>query len=112
MGHDRGLEKTMVQISATSAGKVHVFLRARLLVFLACISALALSQNRPVARGQQKPAHGKKAAAKQKKPPVDLYGDALPEGAIARIGTGRLRHPALSVDRLMFSPNGKVLLSQ
>ena len=40
---------------------------------------------------------------------VDLYGDPLPTGAIARIGSIRLRHAALS--DLIYLPDGKTILS-
>jgi len=41
---------------------------------------------------------------------VDLYGDPLPEGAIARMGSMRLRHGS-GIFQAAFRNDGKVLMS-
>lgn len=41
---------------------------------------------------------------------IDPYGDALPAGVIARLGSGRLMHPSL-VNDIVFSPDGALIAS-
>src|SRR5437016_6251908 len=48
--------------------------------------------------------------AADKKPRVDLYGDPLPEGAVARLGTKRFR-PGGSVQSVDVSSDGKTIIS-
>jgi WD40 repeat protein len=54
------------------------------------------------------PTADKARAGNNDKPRVDLHGDPLPEGALARLGTMRFRH-ASQVTAIKFSSDGKLM---
>jgi WD40 repeat protein len=86
-----------------------VIRRQRLMLLLA---SFALASNspaqgeQPVTNEKQKPADARKVVR------TDLYGDALPKGAIARLGTIRLRHDESDhIASIALSPDGKMIAS-
>jgi RNA polymerase sigma factor (sigma-70 family) len=89
-------------------GKARLALLGFLLLgLLAGGGALALQAPKgAAARGAAGP--GARAAGPAGLPRVDFHGDALPDGALARLGTVRL-HPGARVWSLCYSPDGKRL---
>jgi WD40 repeat protein len=77
--------------------------RLLLSAWLTLASVLATPCLIPAAEAEQRP----DAPAPAR---VDCCGDPLPEGAVARLGTVRLRHKK-AVPLLAFAPDGKMLLS-
>jgi WD40 repeat protein len=61
-------------------------------------------------RGKPLPARGKSPPAEKKPAHLDRSGDPLPAGALARLGTLRLRRPC-AIHAVAFSPDGKILAS-
>ncbi|HEY7158533.1 MAG TPA: sigma-70 family RNA polymerase sigma factor [Gemmataceae bacterium] len=76
----------------------------------------ALAYHKPSARkpeeqkAKNREAEQPKAQAEQPKMRADRYGDPLPPGAIARLGSLRLYH-GKHVDRVTLSPDGKFVVS-
>jgi RNA polymerase sigma factor (sigma-70 family) len=64
-------------------------------------------QAEPAAKATDSP---RATQAEPRKPRLDLQGDPLPDGVLARMGSGRLRHGGF-VRQLAFTPDGKSLVS-
>ena len=62
--------------------------------------------------GPQEPPPAEKQTPQEAptKPRLDLYGDPLPEGAVARMGTVRLFSPD-GFDHILYSPDGRLIAS-
>jgi RNA polymerase sigma factor (sigma-70 family) len=68
-------------------------------------------QPRPAEKGSVNGGRAKQPAAPREPwPRTDAHGDPLPEGALARLGTVRLRHQG-RILKVTFGPGGKTLLS-
>jgi RNA polymerase sigma factor (sigma-70 family) len=78
---------------------------AALLLTATLIGGLAWAVGRPLDPQSQETIQ---KPATESEPKTDAFGDPLPEGAIARMGTVRLRHESAQV---AFAPDGKTLIS-
>jgi RNA polymerase sigma factor (sigma-70 family) len=110
------------RIAALAAGALRALAAPRLRPLAALLLAIGLTAAgvatlghepraaQPAAAPTGAPAAPAQAAQPPGQPPVrrDLFGDPLPAGAIARMGTVRFRHAQVGV---AFAPNGKWLAS-
>jgi RNA polymerase sigma factor (sigma-70 family) len=76
--------------------------------FTAGVAALGQRSPEPKVDDQDVPANA--AFPKGNQPRLDLHGDPLPEGALARLGTVRLRHGS-GITGAVFSRDGKSIIA-
>ncbi|MBO0700683.1 MAG: WD40 repeat domain-containing protein, partial [Zavarzinella sp.] len=80
-----------------------------LLLLLATAAGIAALGHRAPAQGPPPKPLGLQCPP-GKAPRVDLYGDPLPDGAVARLGTVRFRHGHI-ISGLVFSGDGKTIIA-
>jgi WD40 repeat protein len=90
-----------------AAAKLRCAAALLLAVCVAATGAVLLAQQGPQAVAPA-PVQGAEAQPAPKPPRTDRYGDVLPPGALARLGTVRLRHES-TVRTLAFSPDDRIL---
>jgi RNA polymerase sigma factor (sigma-70 family) len=108
-------------VSARVAGLVQggmrdMFLAKCKLILALVLTLAALGGGAGALKAPQAPAEPKAAAAEQPaeapkpRPALDQDGDPMPAGALARLGTARLRHGHM-VETVVFAPDGKSFVS-
>jgi RNA polymerase sigma factor (sigma-70 family) len=101
----------------TFSGRVRATLALLLILGAGVLGASLLPQTPPASErpGQTRKAvenPGQKSGSSPVRPGTDLHGDPLPAGAIARLGTERLRHHHSTADlATAFSPDGKTVVT-
>ncbi len=116
------LAEAAVRAALSGGGSVMAAVLARSVLRPPLTAALRLSSVLVLAAGAvaggiglflQRPVGGEPpaspAAAQAAGPRTDLYGDPLPDGAVARLGSVRLRHAGLS--HYVFRDDGKTIVS-
>jgi RNA polymerase sigma factor (sigma-70 family) len=97
-------------LKTTCASKAKVLVALLLVAGLAAGVAGALPRPGAGAGQAEAPPEAKQPerVAERKEPRTDRFGDPLPEGAVARLGTLRLYH-GLNLRRVVLSPDGKLV---
>ena len=96
-------------LAAASAFKAAAILLAAVSLIAAGAGLVAVAGRQDGPQRQQQPPDGG-PPARAGTPGVDRYGDPLPRGAIARLGTTRFRH-GYGFFRVFFAPDGKTLIT-
>jgi RNA polymerase sigma factor (sigma-70 family) len=103
----RGAALAEAMLRAALPGKCKAGVAALLLLGALAVGAGALAPRPAPAEAPPAPPARTEVAAPAA-PPVDRFGDALPAGALARLGTVRFRHSYFTYTAV-FSPDGKRL---
>jgi WD40 repeat protein len=96
-------------LQGMASGKI----KATALVMLSLLAASAIGYQMPAGNTRSEDEARRQASVpetEQQWPRTDLYGDTLPVGALARLGSVRLRHAGW-IERLAYSPDGKLFVS-
>ncbi len=101
----RGIAPSLAAASFKLATGVLVVLG----LVLGGLTLAARGVNRPAPEEAEPAGSSTKETAQARKLGTDLYGDPLPPGAVARLGSLQLRHSGLS--EVVFSADGKALIS-
>jgi WD40 repeat protein len=99
--------------AVVNAGLIVRLRVATLLLFTVCMGGVGLAITRPTDEPipQVPNTKSQEQKAKSKEQATDAHGDALPPGAIARLGTVRFNHGE-GLNALYFLPDGKTILSE
>ncbi len=102
------LKGTTALKATVSLGLMAVLGLAAVGYHLAVLDSSPSPEQSPKSQAQGQPPAAK---SQPRNPRLDHFGDPLPDEAVARMGSGRLRHYGIGGFSLFFSPDGKQLLS-